>query len=337
MAYEMILAPVTVANARNSEAATIELDDGRILLVWSDFYGGPTDFSAGRLSGTISADRGRTWSEKFTVVENTAVINTILPSLLRLQSGELALFYLKEENLGDSRMFIRKSHDEGETWGAEVCVTSDVAYHSPANDRVIQLRNGRILLPDGVRKTIFPDGGEYRLRGYYSDDNGETWHQGRGDAEVPTGGAEPVVVERRDGSVLMLIRTPLMHIYRCESFDGGDTWTVPVPTSLLAPASPSNCKRIPGTGDLLLIWNHSSEGHMRNPLTAAISKDDGETWSSFRDLENDPRHPCAYPSIMFFGDEVLLTYYRCKYTTPKVDPRGWELKLKILPVSWFYE
>jgi len=40
---------------------------------------------------------------------------------------------------------------------------------------------------------------------------------------------------------------------------------------------------------------------------------------------------------MFFGDEVLLTYYRCKYTTPEVDPRGWELKLKILPVSWFYE
>ena len=101
MAYEMILAPATVANARNSEAATIELDGGRILLVWSDFYGGPTDFSAGRLSGTISADGGRTWSEKFTVVENTAVVNTILPSLLRLQSGDLALFYLKEENLGE--------------------------------------------------------------------------------------------------------------------------------------------------------------------------------------------------------------------------------------------
>ena len=196
MAYEMILAPVTVANARNSEAATIELDDGRILLVWSDFYGGPTDFSAGRLSGTISADRGQTWCEKFTVVENTAVINTILPSLLRLGSGELALFYLKMEDLGDSRMFVRKSYDEGETWGAEVCVTSDVAYHGPANDRVIQLRSGRILLPDGITKTSFPDGSVSRVKGYYSDDNGETWHQGRGDAETPTGGAEPVVVER---------------------------------------------------------------------------------------------------------------------------------------------
>jgi len=37
MAYEMILAPVTVANARNSEAAVVEIEGGRILLAWSDF------------------------------------------------------------------------------------------------------------------------------------------------------------------------------------------------------------------------------------------------------------------------------------------------------------
>ena len=328
MAYEMILAPVTVANARNSEAATIEIDGGRILLAWSDFYGGPDDYSQARVSAVISSDGGRTWGDKYTMVENTAVINTMMPSLLRLQSGELALFYLKQEDLGDSRMFMRKSYDEGETWSGEVSFTSDVAYHNPANDRVIQLRSGRIVVPDSVGA---------RLMAYYSDDKGETWHQGSGEAKAPPGGAEPVVVERKDGSVLMLIRTRLFHIYRCESFDGGDTWTVPVPTSLLAPPSPSNCKRIPRTEDLLLVWNHSPDTRMRNPLTAAISKDDGETWSNFRDLENDPQHPSAYPSIMFFRDEVLLTYYRCKYTTTEVDPRGWELKLKILPVSWFYE
>ena len=332
MEYETILAPVTVANARNSEAATIELDGGRILLVWSDFYGGPTDFSAGKLSGTISADGGRTWSEKFTVVENTAVVTTLLPSLLRLQSSELALFYLKMEDFGDSRMFMRKSYDEGQTWSDESCVTSDPGYHSPANDRVIQLRTGRILVPDTVRDNIFPEGPPFRLVSYYSDDGGETWQRGSGEALVATGGDEPVVVERKDGSVLMLIRTRLFHIYHCESFDGGDTWTVPLPTALLAPASPSNCKRIPSTEDLLLVWNHSSDGRSRNPLTTAISKDDGETWGSFRDLENDAQHSFAYPSIMFLGDEVLLTYYRSLY-----ERTGWELKIKILPISWFYQ
>ena len=323
MAYEMILAPVTVANARNSEAAVVEIEGGRILLAWSDFYGGPTDFSQARVSAVISSDGGRTWGEKYTMVENTAVVNTMMPSLLRLQSGELALFYLKMEDLGDSRMFVRKSYDEGVSWSGEVCVTSDMAYHSPANDRVIQLRGGRIVVPDSVGA---------RLRAYYSDDKGETWHQGSGEVELPASGGEPVVVERKDGSVLMLVRTRLFHIYRCESFDEGDTWTAPVPTSLLSPESPSNCKRFPSTGDLLLIWNHSSDGRSRIPLTAAISKDDGETWSNVRNLEDDANHSFAYPSITFVGDEVLLTYYRSKH-----ERRGWDLKLKILPVSWFYE
>ena len=328
----MILAPVTVANARNSEAAAIEIEGGHMLLAWSDFYGGPTDFSAARVSGIISVDGGRTWGEKCTVVENTSVVNTMMPSLLRLESGELALFYLKMEDLGDSRMFIRKSFDEGETWGAEVCVTPDQGFHSPANDRCIQLRNGRIVMPDSVGETSFPDGQVARLRCYYSDDAGDNWQQGSGDAEVPGGGVEPVVVERKDGSLLMIIRTRLSNIYRCESFDGGDTWSVPVPMALVAATSPANMKRIPNTGDLLLVWNHSLDMRRRNPLTAAVSKDDGETWDNVRDLENDAEHAFAYPSITFRGDEVLLTYYRSRYETT-----GWEMKLKILPVSWFYQ
>lgn len=332
MAYEAILAPVTAANARNSEAAAVELRDRRILLVWSDFYGGPTDFSAGRLSAVTSADRGRTWGEKYTVVENTAVVTTLLPSLLRLKSGELALFYLKMEDMADSRMFIRKSYDEAETWSDEVCVTSDPGYHSPANDRCLQLRKGRIVVPDGWSESAFPGGPVARLLCYYSDDGGETWQRGSGDAEVPGGGAEPVVVERKDGSLLMIARTSLAHIYRCESYDSGDTWSTPVPMALVSAESPANMKRIPSTGDLLLVWNHSLDKRTRNPLTAAISKDDGETWRNVRNLENDPQHSFAYPSIMFLGDEVMLTYYRSRY-----ERTGWELKLNILPVSWFYQ
>lgn len=333
MEYEVILAPVTVANARNSEAAAIELKGGRILLAWSDFYGGPTDYSAGKVSGIISSDGGRTWGKKFTVLENTAVVNTMMPSLLRLQSGELALFYLKMEDLGDSRMFFRKSNDEGRTWGAEVCVTADPGYHAPANDRCIQLRTGRIVVPDSYGENSFPGAKHVAPICYYSDDSGESWQRGSGNTEaVPGTCVEPVVVERKDGSILMISRTNLAHIYRCESFDGGHTWTVPVPAPLVAAASPPNMKRIPSTGDLLLVWNHSLDIRKRNPLTTAISKDDGETWSNFRDLENDPHHSCAYPSILFRRDEALLTYYRSKYETT-----GWELKLKILPVNWFYQ
>ena len=40
---------------------------------------------------------------------------------------------------------------------------------------------------------------------------------------------------------------------------------------------------------------------------------------------------------MFLADEVLLTYYRSKYETTRRETGVWELKLKVLPVTWFYE
>jgi len=332
MVYEMILAPVTNDNARNSEASAIKIKGDRVLLAWSDFYGGPTDFSAARISAVISSDSGRKWGEKFTLVENASVVNTMMPSFLRLQSGELALFYLKLEDVADSRIFVRKSYDEGTTWTGEICVTPDKGFHSPANDRCIQLRDGRIVMPDSVDTTFWPNSLNTQLRCYYSDDAGNTWQQGSGDQEVPGGGAEPVIVERKDGSLLMIIRTRLSHIYHCDSFDLGDTWSVPKPMDLAAAYSPPNMKRIPNTGDLLLVWNHSLDIRKRSPLTSAISKDDGETWEHVRNLETNDKHAFAYPSITFLDDEVLLTYYRSRY-----EITGWELKLKIIPTDWFYQ
>ena len=332
MNHEFIFAPVTAGNARNSEAAAVQIEGGRLLLAWSDFYGGPTDFSGARISGVVSEDRGRTWGDKFTLVENHSIVNTMMPSLLRLDTGELALFYLKLEDVSDSRLFTCKSYDEGKTWNEEICVTPDHGFHSPANDRCIQLTNGRIMVPDSVEDMCLPDGQSATLRSYYSDDKGKTWQQGTGNAFVPGGGAEPVVIERKNGSLLMYIRTRLSHIYSCESFDDGDSWSVPGPIPLVSAASPSNMKRIPGTGDLLLVWNNSQDMRKRNPLTVAISVDDGTTWKHSKDIEDDENHSFGYPSITCLGDDVMLTYYRSYYQIT-----GWELKIKILPVSWFYE
>ncbi len=58
--HETILEPITEEHTRNSEAAVIVLQNGRLLLVWSDFYGGPSDFSEAQVSGRISDDVGRT-------------------------------------------------------------------------------------------------------------------------------------------------------------------------------------------------------------------------------------------------------------------------------------
>jgi len=65
---------------------------------------------------------------------------------------------------------------------------------------------------------------------------------------------------------------------------------------------------------------------------AAISRDEGEKWENFRDLENDDRYTYAYPSVTFVGEEALLTYYVHDEETRLIS-----LKLKTIPIQWFYE
>ena len=337
MVYETILCPATEENPRNSEGAIVELKDGRLLLAWSDFYEGSHDDSAARISGRISEDGGLTWSERFTLQENVGDQNVMSASLLRLQSGEIALAYGCKNSRSDLKFYMRKSIDEGKTWGDAVCMTPLSGYHVMNNDRMIQLASGRILAPVSSSWECWSEKEHYKAFCFYSDDNGQTWQKGETEVDVPKRGAmEPGLVELKDGSILMIIRTQLGRIYRSYSTDGGLHWTDAEPTDIIAPEAPATIKRIPSTGDLLLIWNHTftegaDHGGRRNPLTSAISQDEGQTWSRFRNLEEDDLYTYAYASVTFVEDKVLMTYYCGDIHS------GWSLKLRIVPVSWLYE
>ncbi len=334
--HETILEPITEEHPRNSEAAVAVLQDGRLLLVWSDFYGGPSDFSEAQVSGRISDDVGRTWGERLTVVANAGQMCTYSPSLIRLQSGSLGITYFVKNSEGDNRVYWRKSSDEGQTWSEPAAVTPEPAYYIINNDRAVQLSSGRLLAPISYVPHYYPTA-SFRSRCWYSDDEGVTWQRGTSEITLPKRGAmEPGVIERKDGSLLMWVRTQLGSQYRAVSYDMGDTWTDVRPLGLVSSEAPACIKRIPQTGDLVMIWNHVFDpfrSHWgRTPLTSAISRDDGETWEKVRDLEREHDHFYAYTSITFHEDEVLLTYYRSK-----VGIQGTELKLKILPLDWFYD
>ena len=334
--HEEILERVTPKHPRHGEAAVIDLQDGRLLLAQSCFTGGPTDFSEGHVSGRTSSDKGRTWSERFVIIPNEAKMNTFNPSFLRLPSGPILLFYFRQDGWDDVKQYVRTSYDEGQTWVEEQCITPDKVRQFMHNDRAVLMKSGRIVLPFAWTPTHKTEAYTYKSLCWTSDDEGKTWQRGSGEIALPKWGAmEPVVVERMDGSLLMLIRTQLGRHYRSESHDGGDTWTeaLPVP-ELASPSSPSNVKRIPSTRDLLIVWNNVFDERpwwRRTPLNTAISRDDGETWENIRALEKETDHSYAYPSIHFQDDEVLLTYY-----STMNDPAR-ELKIKILPVAWFYE
>ena len=126
----------------------------------------------------------------------------------------------------------------------------------------------------------------------------------------------------------MLMRTGLGGQYKSISSDGGETWNEPVPTALVGTAAPVSISRVPGTGDILAIWNNNPGAKSRNPLTAAISKDEGETWVNIRNIEENPDDAWAYPAVTWIGNRALITYFNYK--------GGLSLKLKSLPVDWFY-
>jgi hypothetical protein len=84
---------------------------------------------------------------------------------------------------------------------------------------------------------------------------------------------------------------------------------------------------MPETGHLLAIWNHDLGKTSRNPLTSAISKDEGETWENFRDIEESPDDRWAYPALTWVKGNALLTYFNYS--------GGLSLQLKIVPGDWF--
>jgi sialidase-1 len=319
--FHLTVVPVGPQNPRNSEAAIIALKDGSLLLGWTEFYAGSAaDHGPARISGKLSKDGGHTWSEKYTLVENDGGCNVMEVNFLRLKNGDLALFHCqKNTEETDCRVMMRTSKDEGKTWGPAKQLSPAGKYTGLTNGRCIRLRTGRILLEAW-------EGGDSYC--YLSDDEGGAWRESQ--RIKPPGGScwEPACVELKDGRVVMLIRTGLGGQYRSLSKDGGETWDTPVATSLVGTAAPVSISRIPTTGDLLALWNHNPGAKDRNPLTAAISKDEGETWQNLRNVEGGPDDAWAYPAVTWIEDHALVTYFNYK--------GGLSLQLKMLPAAWFY-
>ncbi|MEN6429140.1 MAG: exo-alpha-sialidase [Phycisphaerales bacterium] len=308
-------------NPRNSEGDIIELKDGRLCLVYTRFTGGGDDDAAADLAMRISTDQGRSWSDDTIVVRRTGGLNVMSISLLRLASGEIALFYLLKTSEEDCRPRMCLSTDEARTWSPPACcITDEVGYYVLNNDRAVQLRSGRLILPVAWHQ----DPGHPRdsagiIMCYLSDDNGKTWRRSNDPFKAygPDGRRitlqEPGVVELKDGRLMMYIRTDAGSQYVCHSPDGGQTWSKPGPSPLASPLSPATIERIPWTGDLLCIWNDHSGRHpfpkdRRTPLCMAISKDEGETWSPSLVIEDNPDGWYCYTSITFTENRAILSY-----------------------------
>ncbi len=336
--FRLTVCPASESNPRNSEGDIIELNDGTLLLAWSQFTG-RADHASAVIAAKKSADGGRSWGREFILQDNIGEQNVMSVSFLRLRSGNILFFFLVKNGPDDLKVYLRESADEAETWSESRLVTDRPGYHVVNNARVIQLSTGRILVPAAWCADISKDYNEQVCLCYYSDDDGKTWSQAPGHAGLDGSPAmEPGLVELKDGKVLMIIRTRLDRIYQAISSDGGEHWSPVKPMDLTAPAAPATIARLPGSNELLMIWNNNPKGNKagwqgRTPLTIAISRDEGKTWENVKNIEDNPDSGFAYTSATPFQDRILLTYYHWKKGNPNFQNTS--LVFYSIPIAWF--
>ena len=323
---------------RWTEGSIVQLFDRSLLYAVTQFLDGGSDFSRAQIVARRSDDGGRTWQPQRVLQESSGKMNVMSATLRRLRSpneNTIGLFYLEKNSHDSLHAYVRFSTDEATTFGPPILITSEPGYHVMNNDRITQLSSGRLLAPVATTPDVQKVNHFVSLC-WHSDDGGKSWRKGTGQVDQPKRGAmEPEVIELADGRVMMIVRTQLGVIANSYSADGGDTWSEPERLSVQAPEAPATLRRIPATGDLLLIWNNTftagaGHGGSRTPLTAAISSDEGKTWTHVRNLETDSGRTYSYTSLMFANDRAVISYW---------EGLGDQLssKFRSLPISWFYQ
>jgi sialidase-1 len=333
-------------NYRYSESAVLNLDGKmELLLVVSTFSDGGHDDSPARLIAWQSKDGGMHFdpASKFVFQANIGKKNVMSPSFLRLSKSEILFFFLVTNGPADAGMWLRRSTNNGKTWSSPVRLPYD-GYGGAANDHVIRLRTGRIVVPYWVSRDELKSTHSFC---FYSDDKGYTWKKSNEiTVKVPSiarhtspAAEEPAVVELSDGRLLMLMRTYVGSFYRSISTDGGATWSEPENSGIPAPGTMPTLARIPTTGDILLLYNYADPNEIRGPfprtrMASAISHDDGITFTTVRVFDGHKGFPgkMTMANVTFVRSNAVIFFSK----SPSMK-NEYSLMEQIIPIKWFYE
>ncbi|MFH0964434.1 MAG: sialidase family protein [Planctomycetota bacterium] len=305
------------------EFSLVRLKSGKLGLVAHDRY---------RLSFSVSANEGRTWSEPIPInpdgpsckpLNGAAFVTSqgriVVPVWIAWQEQKRPKHpkrgYPPEETI------CWLSDDEGKTWrtGASVVVEHEGQEHPFCEGMGVELPDGRLML--------FGRALGVRVFKCFSSDGGETWTK-----PEPT----PLVSSFSPCALGRMPNGDLLCVWNQSSFE------------------------------------ESKNGLKRHRLTCAVSSDDGETWGHYRNLESlddvpkieekvhwddiydfDPdyvpfkqptdreKYPhspgplrASYPALTFTKNATVIVY---DYGSAEGVFPGNYLKARSLPYEWFYE
>lgn len=203
------------------------------------------------------------------------------------------------------RLMQRTSTDHGHTWSQDRPMFAEELWCVPRNPPA-RLDDGTLVLPvEGSQNDV--EGSRFLTLA----PGGDTWQS----AGYTPGGSQPAVVQRRDKSLLALMRHA-RHIMQIESRDAGRTWTDAVPTPLKNPDSGITMTRLVN-GHLVLVYNDSQTS--RTPLSIVRSLDEGQTWEKPLHLESNPGE-YSYPCILQTADgKIHVSYTYRRYAIKHVE------------------
>ena len=270
------------------------------------------DVATGRRVYVASRDEGRSWAEHqaATAWEDAMVRCPWSGTWVTLRSRDF----------GRRSLVIRSKAGPGDP----ASVTNEVSLAGFVFNRqpVPIAGRKRLLCPGNFQENGEKGSFEYFGAVAVSDDDGVSWRLSVARPNVKRGGVvppdrmrrwenyccEPTVLEMRDGTIWMVVRTTMGRHYRYVSRDGGDSWgeLAPMPgfyssntmpllhrlkdgrivffwnnTQPLPLPAPENYPELTGNE----IWGKGEAAFTnRDAWHAAISEDEGKTWIGFREL-----------------------------------------------------
>ena len=340
------LIPSVEGNLRNGEGAFLRLKDGRILYAYTKYYGdGWDDDHQAYIAACYSSDEGETFTESEVFYEKPKdAINIMSVSLLRMGNGDLGLIYLQKTETLDRRLcipYLVRSSDEGKSFSAPLCLIEEPSYYVFINDRVLRMKNGRIIFTVADHRA----GNDPLMRPgvvkiYYSDDDGRSFRKAENDVHSPyndsLGLAEPGIFELADGRLWLYARTGYGCQYQSFSEDGGLTWTEALPNHNLTSSSSPMIVRTAGEytfavlnpipwGGTFAIAREWLPHKDRTPFVLIADKTGGaelvrqdfsRRLGDFMPyirhcyyLEDDRSETYCYPSLIEVEGGILVAYY----------------------------
>ncbi|NUL82161.1 MAG: exo-alpha-sialidase [Armatimonadetes bacterium] len=327
----------------NHGSCIVELKSGDLFACW---YSGSGERKADdvRIEGAVLRKGSDDWSERFVLVD-TPGMPDCNPCMMVAPDGRLWLWWITvQDNEWESSLLKYRTASKFDESGRPVWDGGDVLHAIPKSDfqsrvdadcdieekkaqteldyykerrrkasiklnqrlgwmtraRPTVASKGRWILP------LYSDGFDFSIM-LLSDDEGKSWSPS--DPLISRGGVQPSVIERKDGTLVAIMRDngpPPQRAMISESSDGGETWSPVRDSEIPNPGSGLEWIRL-HSGRWALVHNDTEEGRQR--LSLWLSDDEGKTWRWKTAIEQDESGSFSYPSIIeTSGGELIVSY-----------------------------